>query len=146
MCNHFGVAGKVVPRNIKRNPDLERRRWPRLDASSVPFLRGVILGQGTEVHPINISRGGMLLETEVRLPPQTKVHLKLVTSDGIVKMDGLVERSCVASLQGVPKYRSAIAFEHPFHMLDDLSAESSAADPDTQTDSASQKRSNRCNP
>jgi len=88
----------------------------------------------------------MLLETEVRLPPQTKVHLKLVTSDGIVKMDGLVERSCVASLQGVPKYRSAIAFEHPFHMLDDLSAESSAADPDTQTDSASQKRSNRCNP
>jgi len=125
-----------VARNKNRNPDLDRRRWPRLNASSVPFLKGVILGQGTEVQPINISRGGMLIETEVRLPPQMKVHLKMVTSDGIVKMDGSVQRSCVASLQGVLKYRSAISFEHPFHMLDDLSPESSTADPDTKPEFA----------
>lgn len=105
-------------------PESERRQWPRLQASSVPFLKGVILGQGTEVQVIDISRGGLLLETEVRLPPQMKIHLKLITSDGVIKMVGSVLRSSISSLTGVPKYRSAVIFDHPFLMLDDLSEES----------------------
>jgi len=73
----------------------------------------------------------MLLESEVRLPPQMKIHLKLVTSDGVIKMDASVLRSSIASLTGVPRYRSAIVFEHPFHMLDDLSREAMPA-PESQ--------------
>jgi len=72
---------------------------------------------------VNISRGGILLETEVRLRPQMKILLKLVTSDGVIKMEGHILRSSISSLNGIPRYQSAIAFEHPFHMLDDLSAE-----------------------
>ncbi|MBP1625043.1 MAG: hypothetical protein H6Q07_3065 [Acidobacteria bacterium] len=72
---------------------------------------------------VNISRGGVLLETDVRLRPQMKILLKLVTSDGTIKMEGHILRSSISSLNGVPRYQSAIEFEHPFHMLDDLSAE-----------------------
>lgn len=71
---------------------------------------------------IDISRGGVLLESEVRLRPQMKLTLKLITTDGVIKLDGLILRSSITSLAGVPKYRSAIAFTHPFLMLDDISA------------------------
>jgi hypothetical protein len=113
----------------KKTPDEERRRWPRLKPSAIPFLKGVALSQGSEAQAIDISRGGMLLETEVRLRPQMKIHLKLVTSEGVIKIEGCVLRSSITSLTGTPKYQSAIAFEHPFHMLDDLSEESAAALP-----------------
>jgi hypothetical protein len=107
----------------KRNPEEEQRRWPRLKPSSVRFLKSVTFNQGSEVHVINISRGGMLLETEVRLRPQMKITLKLVTSDGLIKLPGVVLRSSIVSLEGGPRFQTAISFENPFHMLDDLSAE-----------------------
>jgi hypothetical protein len=111
----------------KKVNEIERRHWPRLQASSVPFLKSVTLSQGTEVAVMDISRGGMLLESEVRLQPQMKILLRLVTSDGDIKLEGSVVRSFIASLAGAPKYRSAIAFEHPFHMLDDISEETAAS-------------------
>jgi hypothetical protein len=101
-----------------------RRQWPRLKPEAVPFLKSVDFNQGSEVRVIDISRGGVLLETEVRLNPQMKITLKLVTTEGVVKLEGLILRSSIASLTGAPKYRSAISFAHPFHMLDDLSAAS----------------------
>ena len=100
-----------------------RRQYPRLKPSAVPTLKCVTFNQGCEAQIVNISRGGILLETEVRLRPQMKVFLKIVTSDGTIKMEGNIVRSSICSLNGVPRYRSAIAFEHPFLMLDDLSAE-----------------------
>jgi hypothetical protein len=107
----------------KRNlSDSNRRKWPRLKPEAIPFLKSINFSQGSEVRVIDISRGGVLLETEVRLRPQMKLLLKLITTEGIVKMEGHVLRSSITSLTGVPKYRSAISFEHPFHMLDDLSA------------------------
>lgn len=83
---------------------------------------------------VNISRGGVLLETQVRLRPQMKIVLKLVTTEGVVKLEGTILRSSISSLQGPPRYQTAIAFVHPFLMLDDLSAalaesEESAAEP-----------------
>ncbi len=110
----------------KRVLDSERRRWPRLKPSAVPFLKSVTLSQGAEVQAIDISRGGMLIETEVRLRPQMKIFLRLVTVDGIIKLEGSVVRSSITSLTGAPKYQSAISFEHPFHMLDDISEEPAA--------------------
>lgn len=108
-------------------PVLERRRWPRLKLSSVPFLKSVTLSQGTEVKGIDISRGGMRIETDVRLRPLMKIHLRMVTSDGVITVDGSVVRSEIVSLDGVPRYQSAIAFDHPLHMLDDLAEEPAAS-------------------
>ena len=81
---------------------------------------------------VNISRGGILLETEVRLRPQMKIFLKLVTTEGVVKMEGHILRSSISSLQGTPRYQSAISFEHPFHMLDDLSADLEESEEQTE--------------
>ena len=114
---------KTLKRNKRNLSESNRRQYPRLKPFAVPFLKSVVFNQGGEARVLNISRGGILLETEVRLRPQMKILLKLATSDGVIKMEGHILRSSISSLNGVPRYQSAIAFEHPFHMLDDLSAE-----------------------
>ncbi|MBN1568503.1 MAG: PilZ domain-containing protein [Acidobacteria bacterium] len=113
---------KSTKKNKKEHAESNRRQWPRLGPEAVPFLKSVDFSQGSEVRVVNISRGGILLETEVRLRPQMKIFLKLVTTEGVVKMEGHVLRSSISSLKGTPRYQTAIAFVHPFHMLDDLSA------------------------
>ena len=114
---------KVVKRNKRDLSEANRRQYLRLKPTAVPFLKSVAFNQGCEAQVVNISRGGILLETDVRLRPQMKILLKLITTEGVIKMEGHIIRSSISSLNGVPRYQSAIAFEHPFHMLDDLSAE-----------------------
>jgi hypothetical protein len=94
-----------------------RRQWARLSPADIPFLKSVAFHQGSEVQVVDISAGGMLLETEVRMQPNMRVQLKIETSTGSFKIEGNVLRSWIASLQGAPRYRSAIAFQHPIHML-----------------------------
>jgi hypothetical protein len=112
-----------LKKTTKELLESNRRRWPRLKPEAVPFLKSVSFSQGSDARVINISRGGILLETEVRLRPQMKIILRLVTTDGLIKMEGHILRSSISSLTGIPRYRSAVSFAHPFHMLDDLSAE-----------------------
>ncbi len=100
-----------------------RRRWARHPISDVPFLQSVSFNQGLDVRVIDISAGGMLLETELRLRPQMKIMLKLVTSDGVFGVAGSVLRSSISSLKGTIRYQSAIAFDHPLQMLDHLKDE-----------------------
>ena len=108
----------------KKEPESNRRRWPRLNPKTLPFLKSVEFNQGMEAEIVNISRGGLLLETEARLRPDLKIMLKLVTTEGVLKMDGLILRSSIYSLKGIPRYRTAIAFKHPFNLLDDFPDES----------------------
>jgi hypothetical protein len=124
-----------LKKNKKDFSEDSRRQYPRLKPAAIPFLKSVAFNQGCEAQVVNISRGGILLETDVRLRPQMKILLKLVTSDGVVKMEGQILRSSIRSLSGVPRYQSAIAFEHPFHMLDDLSAELEEQKPESLPES-----------
>jgi hypothetical protein len=119
------VIGKLetLKKNKRDLSEANRRQFLRLKPSAVPFLKSVAFNQGLEAQVVNISRGGILLETEVRLRPQMKILLKLVTTNGVIKMEGLIIRSAISSLDGAPRYKSAIAFDHPFLMVDDLSAE-----------------------
>jgi hypothetical protein len=109
-----------LKQKAKQFSGADRRRYPRLKPSAIPLLRGAALHQGSEIQIIDISKGGMLLETEVRLRPQVKILLKLVTGRGIYKIAGQVLRSSITSLEGIPRYQSAVAFDHLFHELDDL--------------------------
>jgi len=104
----------------RKSEESDRRRWPRLNPADVPFLKRVEFYQGSEVIIVNISRGGLLLETEARLRPDLKIMLKIVTTKGVLKMDGMILRSSIYSLNGVPRYRTAIAFKNPFDLLDDV--------------------------
>ena len=108
----------------KRDQNSERRNWARVDPSAVPFLKAVRFNYGKEVRVIDISQGGILVETEVRLQVQGKISLKVITGDGVIGLEGSVVRSSISSLTGGPKYKSAIAFEHPFTMLNTISQKS----------------------
>jgi hypothetical protein len=110
-----------LSRKKKLYSDKNRRRWPRLAPSAVPHLKSVSFSQGPEAQVVNISRGGILLETEIRLRPFMKILLRIVTSRGVFKMEGSVVRSYICSLKDAPRYHSAVAFDHPFNLLEDVS-------------------------
>jgi hypothetical protein len=114
----------------------DRRQAPRLNPSAVPFLKSVTFNQGSEVQVIDISRGGMLLETNERLRPHMKILLKIVTSSSIFKTAGCVLRSYIVALKGNPRYQSAIAFEDPFQMMDKLKPSQEGKSPDIKKESA----------
>lgn len=126
----FRIVEKTASSKGKnsRKPNIERRRWPRLEPSSVPFLKSVRFNQGTEVQVINISQGGILIETDECLRPQMEIQLKMVTNTGVVSLEGRIVRSTIVSLKGVPRYQSGIAFKHLFQMLADMS-ENPAGEP-----------------
>jgi len=95
-----------------------RRQYPRLKPSEVPGLKSAELSQGADIEIVNISRGGMLLETETRLGPDFKIILKVATNKGPFRVEGVVLRSAICSLNGRPMYRSAVKFKKPFELLD----------------------------
>jgi hypothetical protein len=100
------------------------RRWPRFNPSEVPCLKGVTINQGAEAQVIDISQGGTLIETDIRLQPKMKIALKVITTLGAFKITGSVLRSSIASLKGIPIYQSAIIFDNPLTALEDLEAKS----------------------
>ena len=97
-----------------------QRQWPRLNPDNTPSLKGITLSQGNEAQVVDISRGGALIETDVRLCPQTKIGFKVQTTEGTFRITGSVLRSSIKSLQGTPIYQSAIVFENPLTILDGL--------------------------
>ena len=115
----------------RKKTEPTRRMYPRLKPQEVPALKGMELSQGNEIDVVNISRGGMLLETEMRLRPDLKIVLKAITNKGPVRIEGVILRSAICSLEGGPRYRSAIEFRQPFELLPETS------DPESDTDGAS---------
>jgi hypothetical protein len=105
----------------KGTKEPNRRMYPRLKPQEVPDLKGMELSQGNEIKVVNISRGGMLLETEMRLRPDLKIVLKAITNRGPLRIEGVILRSAICSLKGGPRYRSAIEFRQPFELLPELS-------------------------
>jgi len=100
---------------------IARRQWHRFLPSEVPNLKGITINQGNEAQLADISRGGAMIETDVRLHPQMKIILKLITTQGgVIRIPASVLRSSIKSLIGTPVYQSSIAFENPLTMLDDL--------------------------
>jgi len=86
--------------------------------SDVPFLKSVQVNRGSEINIVNISRGGLLLETVTRLGPDLKITIKLITTKGVFEMEGVTLRSSIFSLEGGPRYRTAIIFNDPFDLMD----------------------------
>jgi len=96
-----------------------KRQHTRISPEDTPDLKGIALTQGTTARVIDISRGGALIETDVRLVPQQKIGFKVQLTQGDFRVMGSVLRSSIKSLKG-PIYQSAIVFENPLTVLDDL--------------------------
>jgi len=109
---------------MKRTRDesdlIAKRQYTRLSPENTPALKGITMTQGNTARVIDISRGGALIETDVRLCPQTKTVFKVLMEQGDFRVTGLVLRSSIKSLKGKPIYQSAIVFENPLTILDDI--------------------------
>ena len=73
---------------------------------------------GREAAVIDVSAGGILIETRHRLLPGTTIELQLSIGDACTAVRGRVLRSAVACLRhGRVLYRGAIAFDQPLASL-----------------------------
>jgi hypothetical protein len=67
---------------------------------------------GREARLLNVSRGGILLETASRLAPGAAILVKLVAADAVFLLRGRVCRTRQTLLRGADfRYESAVAFD-----------------------------------
>lgn len=107
------TGGNDMPENSKQ------RQHAKLKFESITGLKSVKLSHGSEIEIVDISREGMVLETDTRLRPDLKVVLKIVTGKDLMRVPGVVLRSAICSLAGGPRYRSAVEFTQPLEVLDE---------------------------
>ena len=105
------------------SPKVDRRRWPRRKPSECPWLIEARLRSGTEVRVVDISNGGVLVETASQILPGAPVEIFLVAADQRWLVKGRIVRCHVSAImpeRGV-RYRAALAFDEPVSILDELS-------------------------
>jgi hypothetical protein len=75
---------------------------------------------GPDVRLVDISRRGVLLETDTRLLPGSPIRVKFVTDDANLVMRGCVVRSSVAVVTGEGVvYRTAVSFDEDISLCDE---------------------------
>lgn len=96
--------------------DSNRRLHERLKASDLRWLRGARIKYGSDVRIIDISAGGVLLETESALTRDANVVVELTGPDSPILIPSRVLRCRMASLGEILKYQGACAFKRPLTM------------------------------
>ena len=90
----------------------ERRRAPRKETLEEHGIRAARVRAGRDAAVLNVSAGGILIETLHRLLPGTTIELQLSVGHERAEVRGRVLRSAVSCLRhGRVSYRGAIAFE-----------------------------------
>ena len=92
----------------------ERRKHPRIDALNLlSYLvidqKGQVVTQGVG-RTLNVSEGGVLLETHIPLNPDHKVSLFVALENDLIDVSGTIVY-CKVSEEA--KYHTGIAFENP---------------------------------
>jgi hypothetical protein len=126
-----------VPKNRRssesRENYVERRTSPRLPPTAFPALKSACLSSGSEVTLINISKGGALLESVDRLAPSTRISLRVITTEGILILQGKILRCMISHLNGGLRYRSAVAFDQEFPLRTEEDLSDTQAEKETPT-------------
>ena len=81
---------------------------------------------GHEVRLIDLSRRGLLVETESRLAIGAKATIRIATIEGIVYVRGLVVRSRVVGIGTSIVFHTALALEEDLALADALAREQAA--------------------
>lgn len=105
------------------------RQWPRFDLSEFPAIQGISLESGSRIKVVNLSRGGALLQTRKPIARGTELMLLFGLAEGTVQIAGLVLRSSVSYLKGIPQYHAAVAFDRPLKICDELPGPAAEAFP-----------------
>jgi hypothetical protein len=98
---------------IAIEPESNRRLHERLKASDLHWLQGARLKYGAAVRVLDISAGGMLLETEKALTPDSNVVVELAGPESPILIPSRVLRCRAASLGDILTYQGACAFKRP---------------------------------
>ena len=99
----------------------ERRAAPRTRTVREHGIEQARIRPGREAAVIDVSAGGILIDTHHRLLPGTTIELQLSIGDACTAVRGRVLRSAVACLRhGRVLYRGAIAFDHPLASVSGL--------------------------
>ena len=90
----------------------ERRAAPRKHTVEEHGIKAARVRAGRDAAVLNVSAGGVLIETLHRLLPGTTIELQLSIGEDRAEVRGRVLRSAVSCLRhGRVSYRGAIAFE-----------------------------------
>lgn len=98
--------------------DRERRKSPRRRTVAEHGIETARVRPGREASVLNVSNGGMLIETLHRLLPGTTIEVQLWLADRRTSISGCVVRSTVACLRlGPVLYHGAVAFDRPLALF-----------------------------
>jgi hypothetical protein len=99
--------------DIQVNPDSNRRVHERIKATDLPWLRSARIKYGADLNVLDLSAGGMLLETETPLSPNSNVVVELTGAASPILIPSRVLRCRAASLSEILTYQGAFAFKRP---------------------------------
>jgi hypothetical protein len=90
----------------------ERRRWPRQTYAGGWLPPSARVRPGAPVIVVNLSRGGALVESSLRLRWGTRCAFEWMSAQGVVSVPARVARCFVGRLEpAVVRYRTALTFE-----------------------------------
>ena len=98
--------------------DAERRGHMRLGHDDLRWLRSARLKYGPDVRVIDISIGGILVETDGQLRPDSNIVFELSGAASSILVPSRVLRCRVASFDEVMRYRGACSFKRPLEIPD----------------------------
>lgn len=101
------------PNPVETSPS-DRRAHPRLTLAELDWLNTVRLKYGPVVTLIDLSTGGVQIETTSRLHPGAVVVVQIAGAGGEVAMPSTVVRSQISRVAPYAMYRSALSFKRAF--------------------------------
>lgn len=111
----------------------ERRKTPRFVFKEIGDPKGAGHPLFPDVRVINLSRGGILIETTENLNPGSVAFVRLVAADAVFLLQGKVLRSRPAAmLDSPPNYECAISFEGTEPVSVPVTANEAAGNPPEQ--------------
>ena len=109
LDDEVGLDDRAVEPNV---PPRNRRSEVRLSAEDASWLRGARLKYGTEVRVVDVSTGGILVESEP-LEPGANIVFELSGPKGTLLVPSRVLRSRAITNEPKPSYHVACAFKRP---------------------------------
>ena len=99
--------------DVSMEPGENRRVHERLRASDLHWLRSARIKYGADIRVLDISAGGMLVETSSQLAPDANVVVELLGPESPILVPSRVLRCRTASLGEILNYQGACAFKRP---------------------------------
>ena len=115
----------------------DRRSHRRVPGSALDWLNVARIKYGPEVSIIDLSRGGVLLQSDRPLAPGSKQALEIVGTEKSIVVPFGVLRSKLTAIQAKgPVYRAACAFSRPLELPELVSAAAATIVDEPVADSA----------